>query len=380
MRKIHLMIIFTILITPIIIMAQEASVIGDPPPPFEPDPSKQYSFPSGQAAPQGDPWLNLPPIDYTPPPYARVLKGLRIALDPGHGGDGHLKGYKSTASGYREAIMNLTVATHLCDFLTRSGATVVMTRNGDYDLKTKLSDALAARAEVASINNCDFFISMHHNAHSRKDANYPSVFYHAYPGYPYSNVDLGRHIVMEIEYWMRIPEFANTGLYSDYLIYPDSGFGVLRNVKVPAILVEASFFSNAEEEMRLKDPEYLKREAWAYYMGIVKYVRAGLPKAQLVYPADGILSGPEHKIQLKLEDGCPEGWGAKAAPRVIQFSINLTINDTNVPFDYDKTTGILTWTAPQTLPPGLYNVLVRYINMHGNSNVPVFFPVTVPAQ
>lgn len=363
--------------------SDEASVLGEPPPPFEPDPENQYPFPTENAVPQNHPWLDLPLVDYNPPPYARMLKGLRICLDPGHGGYQHAKGYKSTKSGYRESIMNLTVANHLKDFLNRSGATVVMTREGDYDIRKSLSDSLAARAQLASIHNCDLFISMHHNAASRENANYSSVFYHAFPGYIYSNIDLGRYIVDELQYWLRVPEFAHNGLYSDYLIFPDSGFGVLRNAKVPAILVEASFFSNRAEEERLKKPEYLKREAWAYYIGIAKYVRAGMPKAELAFPADGVIKpGQEHKIQVKLTDDCPEGWGSKGPPRVVRFSVQMTINDVKVPFDYDEETGIVTYRPPQSLQPGVYNVLVRYVNMHKNSNIPEIFQVTVqpPSQ
>ncbi len=218
---------------------------------------------------------------------------------------------------------------------------------------------------------------MHHNAHSRRDANFAGAFYHAFPGYLYSDIDLGRYIVNELGYWLRLPEFANDGLYSDYLIYPGAGFSVLRNAKVPAILIEASFFSCPEEEARLKKLEYNRREAWAYFLGIAKYVRNGLPRAELIYPADGNLSGKDHKIQLKLNDGCPEGWGSKGAPRIVRFSINLKINNTDVPFDYDEKMGILTYRPPAPFPPGRYNVLVRYVNLHKNSNLPKIFTITV---
>lgn len=369
-----------LLLSPVVMAKMEASVVHDPPPPFEPDPENQYDFPKESAVPKGDPWLELPPVDYDPPPYARCLEGLKICLDPGHGGYQHLKGYKSTKSGYREAIMNITVARHLRDFLNKSGATVVLTRDGDWDLKKDYSAALRARPELAEMHNCDLFISMHHNAHSRESANYACAFYHAFPGYEYSNIDLGRYILNEMEYWLRLPEFANNGLYSDYLIYDDAGFAVLRHARVPAILIEASFFSNPEEEKRLKDPKYLKREAWAYFLGITKYVRNGMPEAELVYPADGVIEDGEHKIQLKLHDGCPEGWGSKGPPRVVRFSIDLRINDTRVPYEYDEKTGLLTYQPPEPLEPGAYEVLVRYVNMRKNSNIPGTFQVKVPEK
>lgn len=357
--------------------AQEASVVRDPPPPYLPDPNNQFDLTTSTAVAKGHPWLELPPIDYQPPPYARYLRGLRICLDPGHGGYQHVKGYKATASGYEEAVMNLTVAKHLRDWLLKSGVTVVMTRDDNYDIRKKNSDSLAARPQLATLHECDLFISMHHNAHSRKDANFPSAFYHADPGNIYSNVDLGKAIVNELEYWMRLPEYAHTGLYSDYLMYDGAGFGVLRGARVPAILIEASFFSNPEEEARLRDPEYLKRQAWAYYMGLAKYVRDGLPRAELVYPADGILDPAQPRVEIQLRDGCPEGWGAKGPPRIIRHSIQLDVSGYSLPFEYNEKLGILTWRADQVIPPGEYEFSVRYINMRKNSNLPTPFKITM---
>lgn len=377
-RIVGLVVIFTLIISAA--MAQEnmqASVVHDPPPPFVPDPNNQYIFPTGTSVAKGDPWLNLPPIDYAQPPYARYLKGLRICLDPGHGGYQHLKGYKSTASGYSEALMDLVVARYLREFLLKSGVTVVMTRDGDWDLKKDYSEALAARPKLAEIDNCDLFISMHHNATSNSETNFPSAFYHAFPGYSYSNIDLGRAIVNEIEYWQRLPGFAGSGLYSDYLIYNNAGFAVLRQAKVPAILIEASFFSNPDEEVRLKNPDYLKREAWAYYIGIAKYVRDGMPKAELISPPDGILTGKEQKVQFHLIDGCPESWGSKGTPRIVKWSLNLTINDLNVPFEYDETGGVLTYRPSQPLQTGKYDFMVRFVNMRKNSNIPKVFTITI---
>lgn len=378
-RMIFIAGVMLILFLPLI-EAKEVSgiIVGEPPQPFMPDPANQYNFPAGTAVSNGDAWLNLPPIDYTPPPYARYLKGLRICLDPGHGGDQNIPNYKATASGYKESIMNLTVANHLKDFLLKSGAIVILTRDGDYDLSKDDGEALAARPRVAEVQNADFFISMHHNAHGSKNtSNFPSAFYHAFPGYIYSNVDLGRAITSELEYWMRLPDFGGTGLYSDYLIFNNAGFGVLRRATVPAILIEASFFDVPEEEARLKDPEYLKREAWAYYMGIVKYVRDGVPKAELVFPENGILTGSEHKLEFRLPDGCPEGWGSKDWPRIVKWSINMTINDLDVPFEYNERTGILTYRPPMPFPPGQYDVLIRYVNVRKNSNIPKIFKINV---
>jgi hypothetical protein len=56
---------------------------------------------------------------------------------------------------------------------------------------------------------------------------------------------------------------------SDYTIFPKKGASVLRNsYGIPGLLVESSFFSNVEEEKRLKQPEYNLREATAFMHAI----------------------------------------------------------------------------------------------------------------
>ena len=65
------------------------------------------------------------------PPYARHLKGIKICLDAGHGGQGHIPDYKRGPTGLREAEINLKVALYLRDLLELAEATVVMTRVDD---------------------------------------------------------------------------------------------------------------------------------------------------------------------------------------------------------------------------------------------------------
>ena len=54
---------------------------------------------------------------FDPPPYTRHLKGFKICLDPGHGGQGHVPDYKRGPTGVREAEVNLRVAFHLREML-----------------------------------------------------------------------------------------------------------------------------------------------------------------------------------------------------------------------------------------------------------------------
>ena len=99
-----------------------------------------------------------PVPDYTIPPQAQYIGGLKICLDPGHGGDNHIQNYKRGPTGLREAEINLRVALYLKEFLEKSGATVILTRDGDYEIDLK------KRTEMANFNQADIFISLHHNA------------------------------------------------------------------------------------------------------------------------------------------------------------------------------------------------------------------------
>jgi N-acetylmuramoyl-L-alanine amidase len=323
-------------------------------------------------------WRRLPPVKYEIPPYAQYLKGIRVCLDPGHGGDAHLVGYKRGPTGLREAVINLRVAQYLREFLEAAGAEVFLTREGDYDTDPNASVALRKRAEMASEKNCDFFISIHHNASSRQTANFTSVWYHESPDYVYANMDLARYVSDALEELLHLPEVHNDGLYSDYLMYPDAGFGVLRHLRVPGILVEISFFSDPQEEKRLADPEYNRRAAWGLFLGIARYVRNGIPTAELLAPTEGAAYSPTPLIMFRLKDGIPVGWGAKGVPRIFENSIVLMLDDQVVPHTYDPKTAIVSYQPTEPLAKGEHRVLIRFENASKNHNLAKPFTFQVP--
>jgi len=51
----------------------------------------------------------------------------------------------------------------------------------------------------------------------------------------------------------------------------DTKLIILRNLKVPTVIVECGFLSNREEEKKLADKEYQEKLAQAIKEGIVKY-------------------------------------------------------------------------------------------------------------
>ena len=67
-------------------------------------------------------------------------------------------------------------------------------------------------------------------------------------------------------------------LNSDYTIFPSGGAAVLRNTYgIPAVLGEASFFTNPSEEARLKQEDYNSLEATAYFKALELFFHNPVP-------------------------------------------------------------------------------------------------------
>ena len=323
-----------------------------------------------------DQWHKLPQANFAIPPYARYLEGIKICLDPGHGGQAHLLNYKRGPTGLREAAVNLRVALYLREFLQEVGAIVFMTRTDDSFV------SIPDRSELANQNAVDFFISLHHNFFSNPETNYTSTWYHQDADDSRISLDLARYVQQSIADTLRLPQFPPTGLYSDRLVVP-SGFGVLRQTKRPAILVEASFYSNPEEEQRLKKDSYNKREAYGYFLGIARYVAAGFPKGILLTPApESSVETKRPRIQIRVADGLHErgAWMLKRQ-QVFSDSIRVKLDGVVVPHQYLRTEDLIVITPPKLLSNGVHFVETDLVNYYGNHSLPSeqWFKVAPPA-
>jgi N-acetylmuramoyl-L-alanine amidase len=342
-------------------------------------------------------------LDYPIPPYAEFLEGVKICLDPGHGGDAHKRGYKRGPSGVREAEMNLRVAKYLREFLETVGAEVRLTREEDVDL------SLADRAAVANQWGADLFISLHHNAIDNKpQVNRSSVWYHNDVDYRPSNLDLARYLCQGLYDSLALPQITGVPLKSDNLMY-ESGFGILRHAGVTAALTESSFFTNPEEEQRLREPEYNLLEAHGLFIALAKYAAAGLPRAYLIEPEDGVIaaspviprsasdeesgSGAEQTLASEPTPGSPsvlvfelddglrsrKAWGCDRQ-MILTDSIAVHLNGQRVPYGFsdDGERYLLTVSLPDDLPPGEHHVEVQFQNMNKNSVLNPHFLIGMP--
>ena len=204
------------------------------------------------------------PIDGAPEPAGTPapqgpLAGCAVCLDPGHGGyDG---GAYGRDSGTPEKELNLDVALRLAGLLRERGAAVTLTRETD----TALADAgenrkrrdLQARVDAAA--SADLFLSIHMNEYRTRSQSGPQVFYRK--GQEGSRLLAGvLQQSLNASLSPARPRGAQTG---DYY--------VLRQLAIPAVLVECGFLSNAAEEQKLLDPDYRQRLAQAIADGVEEY-------------------------------------------------------------------------------------------------------------
>ncbi|MDH7577491.1 MAG: N-acetylmuramoyl-L-alanine amidase CwlD [Bacillota bacterium] len=192
-----------------------------------------------------------------------------IVVDPGHGGvDPGAVG----RTGILEKDINLAIAKRLAVLLSQAGAAVVLTREGDYDLSdpehqsslsVRKKDDLEARVELANKYRADLYLSIHVNSFPSPRWWGAQTFY--YPPRPES-----KRLACLIQ-----QEFLKTLGDSERWVKPED-FYIMRNVKMPAVIVEVGFISHPREEILMTEPVYQSRVAWCVYAGVVRYF-AGEP-------------------------------------------------------------------------------------------------------
>lgn len=190
-----------------------------------------------------------------------AVGGKIIAVDPGHGGyDPGAKG----AAGTLEKDLNLAIAQKLREVLEQAGAKVVMTRDRDVDLLSpgegtmKFRD-LNNRLKLIQEQQAELLISIHLNSSGSRWRG-AQVFYH--PKDP-RNKDLAVAIQTELRTRLKNTTREALPLTTAYL---------LKEIDIPAVIVEGGFISNPEEEQLLNNPNYQTQLAQAIAVGIFKYL------------------------------------------------------------------------------------------------------------
>lgn len=188
------------------------------------------------------------------------LVGKVIILDVGHGG----KDPGTVINDIYEKNLNLAIAKKLEKQLIKNGATVILTREGDYDLSKpnalwrKKSD-FDNRINLINTSNADVYISIHINYLTNKKYKGSQLFYDSTNS---QNKKIAR--IMQ--------EVLNKKLNNnrDYKKINNNVY-MYNKLIIPGVLLECGFLSNYEEQKLLQQASYQQALAKAITQGIITY-------------------------------------------------------------------------------------------------------------
>ncbi|MBR5923435.1 MAG: N-acetylmuramoyl-L-alanine amidase, partial [Clostridia bacterium] len=184
----------------------------------------------------------------------------------GHGG---FDGGAGAADGTLEKDVNLEIASKIRDCLVFSGFEVIMTRtddtgteeNSEASISARKKSDLKNRLELMETGGDSIYVSIHLNKFTTSAASGTQVFYT--PNFSEARM-LGECIQKTVVTRLQ-PEnhrAVKRGTDSTYL---------LKNAKIPAVIVECGFLSNSLDLKNLKDSEYQRKMAFCIALGIIKY-------------------------------------------------------------------------------------------------------------
>ncbi|WP_273125037.1 SH3 domain-containing protein [Bacillus weihaiensis] len=186
----------------------------------------------------------------TKPGSEQYVKNKTIVIDPGHGGqDGGAVGTRGTL----EKNLTLTTAKLLYDKLKSAGANVFLTRSND----TYIS--LNSRVSTSHYRNAEAFLSLHYDSTTDRSASgTTSYYYNALKDAPLAS-KINTEMVKQTKLRDRGIKFGN--------------FHVMRENRVPAVLLELGFVSNPTEELSVNTSSYQERASQGIYNGLAQYFK-----------------------------------------------------------------------------------------------------------
>lgn len=169
-----------------------------------------------------------------------------VVIDAGHGG--HDRGAHPRGAP-AEKVVALDTAQRLERHLRAAGFRTVMTRTGDYFVP------LGQRVRIAQRHRNAIFVSVHYNYARNRRARGAETYYHNR-----NSIRLAENIQRSL---LTIPGKRDRGVMQ-------ANFYVLRNNRLPAVLVEGGFLTNAQEASQIRDPAYREQVAIKIAEGIVR--------------------------------------------------------------------------------------------------------------
>lgn len=170
-----------------------------------------------------------------------------ICIDPGHGGADNGASYGSVD----EDNINLEIGFMLRFLLQKNGFEIYMTR--DKDVYIPLADRCTFANQVCA----DMFVSIHCDAWHSETTKGISTHIYRNAGTKTTKIAESIHNALI----GRFKDHTNRGLKK-------SGFYVLKNTSMPAVLIECEFISNPEMRNFLANPENQFALAYAITNGL----------------------------------------------------------------------------------------------------------------
>lgn len=187
-----------------------------------------------------------------------------IIIDAGHGGVDP----GAIAGEIYEKNINLSIALKLKDYCNKFGFETKMLRTEDIslhdeDAKTihqkKVSD-LKNRVKIANSEENAIYISIHQNTFGESKYFGAQVFY----GINEKSKNLAGFIQTTIK--ENLQENNNRKIKNGKNLY------ILKNIEIPAVMVECGFMSNKEDLKNLTDEIYQNNFSEVLFNGILKYI------------------------------------------------------------------------------------------------------------
>ncbi|MGM9978877.1 MAG: N-acetylmuramoyl-L-alanine amidase [Clostridium sp.] len=190
-------------------------------------------------------------------------KNKIIVIDAGHGGTDPGSSNLSRI----EKNINLSIALKTQKELENQGYLVKMVRTSD------IAVSLEDRSKFANNLNADLFISIHQNSFTSSSANGTEVYYTTSKpdsGFPVQNTN-------KLSKSKELAKFTCDNIASAIGTYnrgiKDGNFRVLKNSKMPAILIECGFITNSSDCSKISNDNYQAKiaKAIAYAVESKKY-------------------------------------------------------------------------------------------------------------
>ena len=212
------------------------------------------------------------------------IDGMRVVLDPGHGGPFETGAFGPNGLGEDE--LNLTLSRAILGELARRGISAATTRTGDY------GSLLSVRAALADAVGAEVLISLHHNAptHALGDAPGTEVYVQSdddetprsdsarLGGLLYEEITAALGMFADVS-WSRLPD---AGVLR--VLFPDGGdaYGMISRPTVVSVLVEYGYLSNPSEAELFATDDYIGIAATATANAIEDHLNTDRPGSGFV--------------------------------------------------------------------------------------------------